>query len=67
MQQASRHDNDVDLIPDNTHGTRSDVGEDEIMLVFEHANPANFDFAALFRHCINSMARYMVLRYYRVV
>ncbi len=47
--------------------TRSDVGEDEIMLVFEHASPANFDFAALFKHCAATMPRYMVPRYYRVV
>ena len=47
--------------------TRSDVGEDEIMLVFEHASPAEFDFHALFRHCVASMPRYMVPRYYRVV
>ena len=47
--------------------TRSDVGEDEIMLIVEHTSPADFDFKSMFRHCVASMPRYMVPRYYRVV
>ena len=46
---------------------RSDVGEDEIMIVFECDKPADFDFQALFKHCVVSMPRYMVPRYYRNV
>ena len=29
--------------------------------------PADFDFQALFKHCVVSMPRYMVPRYYRIV
>lgn len=46
---------------------RSDIGEDEVMVVFECASPAAFDFEALFRFCIQALPRYMVPRYYRVV
>jgi crotonobetaine/carnitine-CoA ligase len=47
--------------------TRSDVGEDEVMIVFESAKSGNFDFKALFAHCVASMPRFMVPRYYRII
>lgn len=44
---------------------RSQVGESEVMVVFECANPLDFDFAALFHHCVEQLPRFMVPRYYR--
>ena len=47
--------------------TRSEVGEDEVMIVFESANTKDFDFESLFHHCVKSMPRFMVPRYYRII
>ena len=49
--------------------TRSDVGEDEVMIVFECASASGggFDFHALFKYCVEALPRYMVPRFYRVV
>lgn len=47
--------------------TRSDVGEDDVMVVFTSASAQDFDFEALFQHCVTALPRYMVPRYYRIV
>lgn len=47
--------------------TRSEVGEDEVMVVFACAKAEDFDFKALFQHCVTTLPRYMVPRYYRIV
>lgn len=44
---------------------RSEVGESEVMVVFESAGMEDFDFAALFQHCVEHLPRFMVPRYYR--
>jgi crotonobetaine/carnitine-CoA ligase len=46
---------------------RSEVGEDEVLVVLEVASTDDFDFHALFRHCVDSMPRFMVPRYYRLL
>lgn len=48
-------------------GVRSDLGEDEVMVVVEHHAPQALDFSALFQHCVRQLPRFMVPRYYRVV
>ncbi len=45
---------------------RSELGEDEVMAVFEAADATSFDFEALFRHCDKTMPHFMVPRYYRL-
>ncbi len=45
----------------------SDVGEDEVLAVLEVADPATFDFPALFTYCCAGMPRFMVPRYFRLV
>ncbi|GAA3311588.1 hypothetical protein GCM10020295_81610 [Streptomyces cinereospinus] len=45
---------------------RSDVGEDEILVVLDVTDPAAFDFHALYRHCDSVLPRFMVPRYYRI-
>lgn len=45
----------------------SDLGEDEVLVVFEVMNGYEVDFAELFRHCVQTMPRFMVPRYYRRV
>lgn len=47
--------------------TRSDIGEDEVMVVFECVGEGVFNFPALFQYCIDALPRYMVPRYYRIV
>ena len=47
--------------------TRSELGEDEVLIVFANANAEDFDFKALFQHCVTTLPRYMVPRYYRIV
>ena len=44
---------------------RSDVGESEVLVVFESAAGEGFDFSALFEHCVQHLPRFMVPRYYR--
>ena len=44
---------------------RSDIGEDEVMVVLETASDP--DWVAVFNHCTTRMPRFMVPRYYRVV
>tara|TARA_R110000764_G_scaffold157460_4_gene245358 strand:+ start:5646 stop:7253 length:1608 start_codon:yes stop_codon:yes gene_type:complete len=48
-------------------GVHSDVGEDEVLVVFESSQPENFDFEALFQHCVHALPRFMVPRYYRLM
>jgi crotonobetaine/carnitine-CoA ligase len=45
----------------------SEVGEDEVLVVLEVASIHDFDFEALFKHCVDAMPRFMVPRYYRLV
>ncbi len=47
--------------------TPADVGEDDVMVVFTSASAQDFDFEALFQHCVTALPRYMVPRYYRIV
>lgn len=46
---------------------RSEVGEDEVLVVFEAGTAGTFDFEALFRHCTEALPRFMVPRYYRLM
>lgn len=46
---------------------KSELGEDEVMIVIETDNPSSIDFAALFQHCIANMPRFMVPRYFRAI
>lgn len=45
----------------------SDLGESEVLIVFETAHPENFDFRALLNHCNDLLPRFMVPRYYRAL
>ncbi|WP_428393852.1 AMP-binding protein [Lichenicoccus sp.] len=47
--------------------TPSEVGEDEVLVVLEVAEPATFDLAALHEHCQAVMPKFMVPRYYRII
>ncbi|MEK1939843.1 MAG: AMP-binding protein [Pseudomonas sp.] len=44
---------------------RSDIGESEVLVVFESTAGESFDFHALFQHCVQHLPRFMVPRYYR--
>lgn len=46
---------------------RSEVGEDEVMVVMEASDPPNIDLKGVLQHCIDNMPRFMVPRYYRLV
>lgn len=46
---------------------RSDLGEDEVLVVLEVGDQPGIDFAALFAHCAEILPRFMVPRYYRTV
>lgn len=47
-------------------GAKSELGEQEVLAVVEVADPASFDFEALYRHCDKALPHFMVPRYYRV-
>lgn len=46
---------------------RSEVGEDEVMVVLEVSDTSAVDLQDVFKHCIDAMPRFMVPRYYRLV
>ncbi len=46
---------------------RSDVGEHEVLAVLLVEDPNQFDFRAMWQHCVETMPRFMVPRYFRAV
>ncbi len=47
--------------------TPSEIGEDEVLIVLEVADPAAFDFEALRSHCSKTMPKFMIPRYVRLM
>ena len=46
---------------------QSDLGEHEVLAVLLVQDPESFDHRAVWQHCVDSMPRFMVPRYFRVV